>query len=330
VIKNSKALKATSRKHAFQRHGNILFAKHAALQIYGRYPNVIGVGIGTKFRGHGKRRQKIKPVAGVKCIQFFVERKTKSVQKRRKLPKFVFARSKDGSISYGIRIPTDVIEVGAIERACGAGCQLDSNTEHGLMSLIFTNKADDARSFFLLSCAHVAGDIGRTPPAFPDLTSDCSPANPFAETITNSTEANGEVSYDIALARIDDAALPLEELTIKNHTARIDRFFPSGSIQQGMWVDAELRSNEPRGSVDSLDASADIQYGSKLLTVHNLFGVNVRAAKGDSGGLVYQNSQAVGIVVATSPRGWLWFQPIESAFEYLQSISPIPIKVFPS
>jgi len=108
----------------------------------------------------------------------------------------------------------------------------------------------------------------------------------------------GEVAYDIALARIVTNALPLEELTIRGESFKLTGFMPAQFIQQGTWVSATLRNANPRGSIESLHATATIQYGSQLFEVHNLFGVNVAAQKGDSGGLIYQDAQAVGIEVS--------------------------------
>jgi hypothetical protein len=74
--------------------------------------------------------------------------------------------------------------------------------------------------------------------------------------------------------------------------------------------------------------TADIDYGGGTFLVHNLFGVNLAAAKGDSGGLIYRETQAMGIVVAASPLGWLWFQPLQPAFSFLGNIAPVNISAF--
>ncbi len=309
-------------------HRRLLVVRRLAHQRYGRYRNVVGVGLGTKFKRAPGRPDSPAKVPGTTCIQFLVTRKQRSVAHGHNLPRFLYGRSLSGAVDYRERIPTDVIQVGGIHAAGGAGSRLDSNTEHGLITLIFRNQADPAQPFFLLSCAHVAGDMQRSPPADEALTSDCSPAQPFANTLVNSTAVAGDVSYDIALARIVTNALPLEELTIRGESFKLTGFIPAQFIQQGTWVSATLRNANPRGSIESLHATATIQYGSQLFQVHNLFGVNVAAQKGDSGGLIYQDAQAVGIVVAASPAGWLWFQPLEPAFQYLQAIAPFEISLF--
>ena len=248
---------------------------------------------------------------------------------RRRLPGFVYGRFPNGGVDRRRKVPTDVIPVGSIQAAgCAAGSQLDSNVDHGLITLIFRNKAEPGNVYYLLSCAHVAGDPGRSPPAYPVLNSDCSSATPFAVTLVNSTANAREIAYDIALARLQDDALPVEELRIRDETFSLDSFLPVQSIQQGLAVSAVLRSYSTRGSVDSLDASAEVGYAAGTFLVHNLYGVNVAAQKGDSGGLVYRGSQAVGLVVAASPQGWLWFQPLEPAVSFLNTISPVAIRVF--
>lgn len=304
----------------------LLLVKRFALRRYGAYPNVLAVGLGTKFQRRSRNPASAGRVEGVACIQFFVSRKLRRVPPHRRLPGFVYARLPDGGVDRRRKVPTDVIPVGSIHAAgCGAGSQLDSNVDHGLITLIFRNKAEPGNVFYLLSCAHVAGDPGRSPPAYPELNSDCSGATPFAVTIVNSTAAGGEMAYDIALARLQDAALPVEELQVRDESFSLDAFLPVQSIQQGLAVSAVLRNYSTRGSVDSLDATAVVNYGAGTFLVHNLYGVNVAAQKGDSGGLVYSESQAVGLVVAASPQGWLWFQPLESAVTFLNAISPRPV-----
>ena len=58
---------------------------------YGQYPNVIGVGAGIKY-SNGR------PQDSNLCIHFYVRKKIKRVSKHKRLPRFVYARSEDGSI----------------------------------------------------------------------------------------------------------------------------------------------------------------------------------------------------------------------------------------
>jgi hypothetical protein len=307
---------------------DLLQVKHCACRRYRSWPNVLAVGIGTKFKRPFPASATSRRVKGVTCVQFFVTRKRRIRIPHRQLPRFVYGRFRNGRVDYGRKIPTDVIPVGAIQAACGAGSFLDAPGERGLITLIFRNRAEAGRPFYLVSCAHVAGDIHRSPPAYDELTSDCSAAAPFARTLVNSTARGNEIAYDIALARIEARALPLPELRIRGEAFSLKSFLSRRSLQPGLGVTAVLRNRSTRGAVDSLEVTANVVYAGQSCRVHNLFGMNVTAGKGDSGGLIYRDTQAVGIVVAASPEGWIWFQPLQSAVSFLNNISPVNLAVF--
>jgi hypothetical protein len=319
------AIAATPEAMAARR---LLLVKRFAFRRYRSFPNVLAVGVGAKFESGPGRFARARKLKGLTCIQFFVVRKRKDLRPRHRLPKFLYQRFGDGRVDFRAKVPTDVISVGGLRAACGAGSRLDSSRDHGLITLIFRNKAQAGQPFYLITCAHVAGDIRRSPPAYPELTSDDSSARPLARTLFNSTARAGGIDYDIALAKIDAGALPLPELRIRNTGRALSSFLPLRSIQQGLDVGAALRGHSIHGTVDSLQMSAAVSYGGETVLVHNLFGVNVSADPGDSGGLVYRGAQAVGIVVAASPRGWLWFQPLGPATEFLDRIAPFRISIF--
>lgn len=306
----------------------LLRVKHFARRRYRSWPNVLAVGIGTKFKRPSPASAASRRVEGVTCVQFFVTRKRRIRMPRRQLPGFVYGRFRNGRVDHRRKIPTDVIPVGVIQAACGAGSPLDAPGEHGLVTLIFRNKAEAGKPFYLISCAHVAGDIHRSPPAYDGLTSDCSAAAPFARTLVNSTARGNEIAYDIALARIQERALPLSELRIRDEVFSLKSFLSRRALQPGLGVSAVLRNRSTRGAVDSLEVTANVAYGGENCLVHNLYGMNVAAGKGDSGGLIYRDTQAVGIVVAASPEGWVWFQPLQSAVSFLATISPVNLAVF--
>ena len=81
-------------------------------------PDVVAIGIGTKF----KRRS---ATSNHQSIQFFVVRKKseKNLGASR-LPKYIVARGPGGSLLRALRIATDVISVGRVEAACGAGASI--------------------------------------------------------------------------------------------------------------------------------------------------------------------------------------------------------------
>jgi len=303
--------------------------KHFAIRRYGSRPNVVGVGIGTKFKRGADRAGTARRMEGITCVQFFVVKKRKGLKPGRRLPGFLHRRLRNGRADRRCRVPTDVIAVGMIRAAgCAAGSWLDSNADRGLVTLIFRNKAGAGHRIYLLTCAHVAGDLERSPPAYPGLTSGCSSADPFAVTVVNSTVRDGEVEFDIALAEVQPAARPVAELRVRDEDAQLDSFLPAGRIQQGLGASVVLRNASPRASVDSVNGSARIGYAGGTYLVHNLFGMNLAAGRGDSGGLVRLGTRAVGIVVAVSPLGWLWFQPLQPAVDFLNTFSPVAIRVF--
>ena len=306
----------------------LLRVKHHAHRRYLSCANVLAVGIGTKFKRPTSESASSRRIKGVICLQFFVTRKRRLIRPRQRLPKFVYARFRNGRVDYRRRIPTDVIPLGTIHAASGAGSLLDAPGDHGLITLIFRNKAEAGNRYYLVTCAHVAGDIRRSPPAYDELTCDGSATEPFARTLVNSTARGNELAFDIALARIEERALPLRELRIRGESFSLKSFLPRRLLQPGLGVSAALRGRSTRGAIDSLEASASVIYGSQTRLVHNLFGVNVAARKGDSGGLIYRDTQAVGMVVAASPAGWLWFQPLQSAMAFLSDISPVNLGVF--
>ena len=268
------------------------------------------------------------PQPGEMCIQFLVTRKQSGIPDRARLPRFIYRRRRGGGIDRHHRVPTDVIAVGRIHASCGAGDSLRSNGDGGLITLIFRNKAEIHRPFYLLTCAHVAGGIQRSPPAYRELVSDDANAKPFAHTLVNSTADGEALSYDIALARIDEGALPLVELRVRGEKPRLKSILPARLVQPGTGVQVTRNNLTARGTVVTVHASATISYSSGSYDVHNLWGVNVTASPGDSGGLVYRGSEAIGLVVAASPEGWLWFQPLESAIAFLNTFSPVPVAVF--
>ena len=306
----------------------LLAVRHAAHRRYHSYPNVLGVGIGTKFQRRSPNAPFARRIRDLTCIQFFVTRKRKGIPPRHRLPGFVYHRFPDGRVDRRRKIPTDVIPVGGMRAACGAGSPLSCNGDRGLITLIFRNQVEAGKPFYLISCAHVVGDMGRSPPACDAVTTEDSTAALFARTVVTSTAEAGVVAYDIGLARIQDGILPLREMRIRDEAAPLDSLLPLRSIQQGLGVTAVLKNCSRHGTVDSLHAAADVSYGGETFLVENLFGINVAASTGDSGGLIHADARAVGIVVATSPGGWLWFQPLESALLFLNGISPVGIRVF--
>jgi hypothetical protein len=150
-------------------------ARAAAERNYRSYPNVVGVAAGTKF---------VKRLATGShyCIHFYVRQKPPKGRLRKAvLPRFVYGRFRNGKVNRKIKFPTDVIRVGAIRMACGSGSQIEALGSRGAITLLFQNKFRADKNFCLLTCAHVVGDLMRSPALNPELNSECCPnVSPFA------------------------------------------------------------------------------------------------------------------------------------------------------
>jgi hypothetical protein len=301
-------------------------AGDAARKRYRGHRNVLDVGVGLKFEAGA-------PVADQLCIQFCVSRKTRA-RGRSRLPRFVYARRRDGSVDRRRRVPTDVVVVKAPRFACAAGSRLDAPGEFGTETLLFRNASDGL--YYLVTCAHVAGDLHQSPPADPRLDCACCPGTQFATTVLNSVHEGGIVQWDVALARLEPACTPQPVLRIEGSPGSLRRLRPQVEIVPGAWVEcATARSGVFPARVAS-DARAFhlILDGTEYL-VRNLLLMQAQPAPGDSGGLVHVDDEAVGILVgvagddAPGSQGWGLFQPLEGALDHLAEHCGFPLSVFP-
>ena len=292
---------------------------------YGRLRNVLDVGVGLKFEGGA-------PVGDALCIQFCVSRKTRP-RGRDRLPRFVYARRRDGSLDRSRRVATDVVVVKGARFACGAGTRLDAPGEFGSQTLLFRNASDGL--YYLLTCAHVAGDLQRSPPVDPRLDSDCCPGRQFATTLLNSTHTQGAVEWDVALARLEGACTPKPTLQVEGSGVPLRRIRPQAEIVPGAFVEcAAARSGGFPARIASDARSFDLVLDGAEYRVHNLLLLQARLLPGDSGGLVYDGDEAVGLLVgvagdAAGNQGWGLFQPLEGALDYLAARCGFPLSVFP-
>ncbi|ARO87822.1 hypothetical protein EBAPG3_008600 [Nitrosospira lacus] len=284
----------------------------------------MGVGGGLKFVKNRQLDEKL-------CIHFYVSRKIKSSELLRgTLPKFVFNRFDDGSKDYTKKILTDVISLKGLRFACKAGATVSVIGESGALTLIFQNKASDQLGYYYaITCAHVAGDVRRTPPVNPAMKSTCCNNNSnFATTIANSTQENQHLAYDIALAQITDSCTPQPELEIKGASTKIKRFLPSGMIRTSMTLNCAFpASNIISAKVAGFRITLPITVDQVTYQVENLFMIDRTPKQGDSGGLLYNGSDAVGILVAMADN-FGYFQPLGEAFEHIKGIFGKPVQVF--
>lgn len=286
---------------------------------YGRYPNVIGVGSGLKFRG-GQH------VGSTCCVHFYVRSKLRTLPTGIRLPRFVYARTADGKIDYSQRVPTDVVELRDLRFAQQSGTEVFVTGESGTITMVFANLAESAGTPYLLTCAHVAGDLRQSPPVDPTILDRSGVL--LAATITNTTEVHGVVSYDIALARLLGGCAPGTTLGIVGTQQKLARFMSSSQIRPGLQVDCAFPvSNVQTATVASHRTTLPLVLDGHEYSVGNLFLINRTPMHGDSGGLLYSDGAAVGILVGMSD-GFGLFHPLEEAVDYLQQVSSIPIQCF--
>lgn len=301
----------------------ILSAADAAARRYSRHPNVLGVAAGTKY----KKRRPQKEL----CVQFFVREKRKE-PKSRPLPKFVYSM-KDGQIDRSVKICTDVIKVRKVHLGGGAGSRLKALGSTGSITLFFRNRAENSESaYYVLTCSHVVGNLTRSPPVDDEIDCpDCNKTSPFGLVVKNTTARGEFLEYDIALARLtDDAVEALGPDMLRKLDGKVDGeaivltdVMKTSEIRPPLRVDCQLaRSGSRRGNVRSFAGTFVVELRGRKLQVRNLFGLDVAVAPGDSGGIVYSEERAVGLMVAHSPEGWAWFQSLQGAIDHLGTVDP--------
>jgi len=68
--------------------------------------------------------------------------------------------------------------------------------------------------------------------------------------------------------------------------------------------------------------------GGRSITLQNVFVCTGSVKKGDSGGIVYDGSNAAGIVVGRAEDDWVLIQPLREAVDYLASELDMDIECF--
>jgi hypothetical protein len=286
---------------------------------------VLDVGVGPKYRGGRRSGDGL-------CVQFCVRRKLRRPGARR-LPRFVFARRRDGALDRGRRVATDVVALGRPRFACAAGARLEAAGELGTLTLLFRNRPDGR--FYAVTCAHVAGSLEGSPPADPRLASACCRARVFATTVASSVAERGVVDWDIALARLEPGCTPQPERRVEGSRRRLGRLRPASAIRPGSFVEcAAARSGRFPAVVASDARSLRVRLDGIPYRVRNLFLIEARLLPGDSGGLVFDADEAVGTLVAVAGEdapgrpGFGLFQPLEGALGHLAERCGFPLRCF--
>jgi hypothetical protein len=243
-----------------------------------------------------------------------------------RLPRFVYARTPDGKIDYSRRVPTDVVELRDLRFAQQSGTEVFVTGESGTITMIFANLAEPESPLYLLTCSHVAGDLRQSPPVDPVIQDRSGVL--LATTIANTTDVYGVVDYDIALAQLQGDFAQDTALGIAGTQQKLVCFMPSSQIRPGLQVDCAFPvSNVQTATVASHRTTLPLVLDGRECSVGNLFLINRAPRHGDSGGLLYSDNAAVGILVGMS-EGFGLFHPLEEAVDYLQQLSSFPIQCF--
>src|SRR5262249_6432464 len=129
----------------------------------------------------------------------------------------------------------------------------------------------------------------------------------------------------IGLAWLSSTCVPQPDCSLENNEGILRSFFPRNKIQPSLQVQCKfpvsLISNSVVGSYAGI-VNVDGYF------VNNAYELLAPVRRGDSGGLIYRDDQAVGIVFAHSDSGMAWFHPLKDAFSFLQQISPVKIACF--
>jgi hypothetical protein len=149
--------------------------------------------------------------------------------------------------------------------------------------------------------------------------------------VKNATAIGSRLPYDIALAKVDQAALPQRDLAIRSGGV-VDSLFSPSQITPSLQLWCEFPvSHVLSGTVASTKTSLDVDFPGRRIRFENLFTFHSQARQGDSGGLLHRDGSAVGIFVAVSEASpeLGFFQPFQDALEYLKGLSPrFPITLF--
>lgn len=280
---------------------------------------VIGAGIGHRIQSD--------ELTDEVCIRVYVRKKLPSEQITKKVPRFVYGRKSDGSIIYSKKIKTDVIPMEDSGLCCKSGVEIEPFGHRGALTLVFKNKVPRDNTIYILTCSHVVGDLTRSPPIHETISSSCcqQDAKNFAVTRANTISINNTIEYDIALAEITSSCTPQSELDVEGSGKKIERFFPPDNIQLKMQLSCAFPASRIRSAkIVGLRTFLSFTVNGRVIRFNNLFAIDRRPLEGDSGGLLYIDSDAVGMIVAfRGSEGF--FQPLEEAFSHLQTLANVPL-----
>jgi hypothetical protein len=285
--------------------------------------NVLAIGRGPKRVGDARLE--------TPAVIFYVRRKgPEHFDAATRIPRWLLDRDAAGRVDRSRRWATDVREVGAAV-AVSSGQQCRSVSEKGTASLAFDVGRGRARRVYVLTCAHVIGDVHREVPGFRRISLEL-PGRGRARgsRLHHRVERNGRLDYDLAIGELVEnaARVPLREVSRPGQALTA---FLRSAIGGGRPVRVLGRRTlrvKDGTVIGPIHTPFPVRYRGGELGVRHLYELEgFTPRSGDSGGLVYHRERAVGVVVARLSRGGCLFHPLYAATRRLLNDSTLAFGV---
>ncbi len=285
--------------------------------------NILAIGRGRKRTGG--------ETLDVPAVIFYVRKKGPHHHDAgSRIPRKLYDRDSSGSVDRSRYFRTDVREVGRIE-AVSSGRQCSSSFRKGTASLVFDAPGGDSREVYVLTCAHVIGDVQLMTPGFKRVKLRL----PGSGTARGSrlhqvSQRNGRLEFDIAIARLDDGAPAVPLRVVPKDGTSLTRFMnpPLPQDRRVKILGCKTGIVKSGRIVGPLHTSVPIPFVGGSLLVRNLYVIDDFTPKsGDSGGIVYSRDRAVGLVVARFSTGGCLIHSLYSATKRLLRNSSLDFDV---
>jgi hypothetical protein len=270
--------------------------------------------------GHGPKRVRDE-TRDVPAIIFYVRKKgPQNYGAHTRIPRWLHDRDARGSLDRSRRYLTDVREIGtAVLVSSGRKCS--SSFQKGTASLAFDSHSGRSRAIYVLTCAHVIGDVHLKTPGFERVKLGI-PGSGYARgsRLHQISRRNGRLEYDIAIAMLDDGAPTVPLRGVPKDGTAFARFMKPPLPQNRRVKILGYRTGVVKSGriVGPLHTSLPLDFDGGTLSVRNLYVLeDFTPKRGDSGGIVYAGDRAIGLIVAKFTRGGCLFHSLYSATRQL-------------
>lgn len=216
-------------------------------------------------------------------------------------------------------------------RYYGGGTPLTATGQEGSTTLLFRNKHPDLRGYYLLTCSHLCGAVTQPTIAETHLSLNLpSQGKLQTEIIYRATTSSNtpHLAYDIALTRIRGFRGSLQDGRIANSSDRVHGILPADHLRPGLRLQCAFpHSLIAEASISATRRTLKLQLGPHLIRVANLFQIDRQPHQGDSGGLLYCDGLAAGILIAITPNSGL-FQPLSEALDSIRNATGLTLQPF--